>query len=188
MCTNIVGRATHPTAHGPRVWSNIVMVTPSELAQAADLDDIDRIIIDELVANARISNAMLAQRAGIAPSTALLRTRALVERGIITGYHAQLALGAVGRTVQALISIKLRAHDRVEIDRFRSRIPQLPEVLSMFHVSGATDYLLHIAVGSTEALRDWVLDNLATDESVGHTETTLVFDHEQGNHGPLPLP
>ncbi|MCG2963633.1 winged helix-turn-helix transcriptional regulator, partial [Escherichia coli] len=77
-----------------------------------ELDEIDRIIIDELVGNARISNATLAQRAGIAPSTALLRTRSLVERGIITGHHAEISLTAVGRTVQALISVKLRAHDR----------------------------------------------------------------------------
>jgi hypothetical protein len=48
------------------------------------------------------------------------------------------------------------------------------------------DYLLHIAVATTEDLRDWVLDNLATDPVVGHTETTLVFEHIQGNHGPLP--
>ena len=115
-----------------------------------------------------------------------LRTRSLVERGILTGYHAEVSLPAVGRTVQALISVKLRAHDREKIDTFRERIPALPEVLSMFHVSGATDYLLHIAVGSTDALRDWVLDNLATDESVGHTETTLVFAHHRGNRGPLP--
>ncbi|WP_313812752.1 Lrp/AsnC family transcriptional regulator [Glutamicibacter sp.] len=162
------------------------MSSQSEQYHGADLDEIDRIIIDELVANARISNATLAQRAGIAPSTALLRTRALVERGILTGYHAEVSLRSVGRTVQALISVKLRAHDREKIDAFVARIPQLPEVLSMFHVSGGTDYLLHIAVNSTEALRDWVLDNLATDESVGHTETTLVFAHHRGNRGPLP--
>ncbi len=162
------------------------MSSQSEQSHGADLDEIDRIIIDELVANARISNATLAQRAGIAPSTALLRTRALVDRGILTGYHAEVSLRSVGRTVQALISVKLRAHDREKIDAFVARIPQLPEVLSMFHVSGGTDYLLHIAVNSTEALRDWVLDNLATDESVGHTETTLVFAHHRGNRGPLP--
>lgn len=161
------------------------MSSHSDSQPNTELDEIDRIIIDELVGNARISNATLAQRAGIAPSTALLRTRSLVERGIITGYHAEISLTAVGRTVQALISVKLRAHDREKIDRFRERIPQLPEVLSMFHVSGGTDYLLHIAVRSTEELRDWVLDNLATDESVGHTETTLVFGHHKGSGGPL---
>lgn len=154
--------------------------------QPVELDAVDRRIIQELVNDARISNAMLAQKSGIAPSTALLRTRALIERGVLTGYHAEVSLPALGRSVQALISVKLRVHDRVQIDRFTEKMPRLPEVLSMFHVSGATDYLLHIAVGSTEALRDWVLDNLATDESVGHTETTLVFGHHKGLGGPIP--
>jgi DNA-binding Lrp family transcriptional regulator len=58
-------------------------------------------------------------------------------------------------------------------------------VLATFHTSGAVDYLLHIAVGSTEELRDWVLDNLTTDPVVGHTETTLVFEQIPGR-GPLP--
>jgi DNA-binding Lrp family transcriptional regulator len=88
--------------------------------------------------------------------------------------------------VQALIAVRLRAHDREQIDRFTARVPKLPAVLSTFHTSGSVDYLLHIAVATTEDLRDWVLDNLATDPVVGHTETTLVFDHIQGNHGPLP--
>lgn len=150
------------------------------------LDAVDRRIIAELVADAKISNATLAQRTGIAPSTALLRTRQLVERGVLLGYHAEVSLPAVGRGVQALISVRLRAHDREKIDIFTERLPRLPEVLSMFHVSGATDYLLHIAVASTDALRDWVLDNLATDPSVGQTETTLVFGHHKGLGGPVP--
>ncbi len=154
--------------------------------QPVDLDAVDRRIIQELVADARLSNASLAQRTGIAPSTALLRTRALIERGVLTGYHAEVSLPTVGRSVQALISVRLRVHDRVQSDRFTQTLPTLPEALSMFHISGANDYLLHIAVSSTEALRDWVLDNLATDESVGHTETTLVFGHHKGLGGPIP--
>lgn len=152
------------------------------------LDAVDRRIIDELVADARLSNATLAHRTGIAPSTALLRTRQLIDRGVLLGYHAEVSLHAVGRGVQALISVRLRVHDRLQIDVFTERIPRLPAVLSMFHVSGATDYLLHIAVESTDALRDWVLDNLATDQSVGHTETTLVFEHHKGQAGPVPDP
>jgi len=92
-----------------------------------------------------------------------------------------------GRVVFNGVDISgLRAHDRDQIDRFTARVPHLPAVLSTFHTSGSVDYLLHIAVASTEDLRDWVLDNLATDPVVGHTETTLVFEHIQGNHGPLP--
>jgi len=150
------------------------------------LDAIDERLLAALVADARISNKQLAELVGIAPSTALMRTRALSDRGIIQGFEAKLSLPAVGRSVQALIAVRLRAHDREQIDRFTARVPKLPAVLSTFHTSGSVDYLLHIAVATTEDLRDWVLDNLATDPVVGHTETTLVFDHIQGNHGPLP--
>lgn len=150
------------------------------------LDAVDRQIIAALVADARITNRDLADAVGIAPSTALMRTRSLVERGAIEGFEAKLSLPAIGRAVQALIAVQLRAHDRDQIDAFTARVPRLPEVLSTFHTSGSVDYLLHIAVADTDALRDWVLDNLTTDPVVGHTETTLVFKHLPGNPGPLP--
>lgn len=155
------------------------------MAMAEPLDEVDRRILSALVDDARITNKQLAELVGIAPSTALMRTRALSERGIITGYEAKVNLSAVGRSVQALISVSLRAHDRDQIDAFTSRVPHLPGVLATFHTSGAVDYLLHIAVASTEELRDWVLDNLTTDPVVGHTETTLVFEQIPGR-GPLP--
>ncbi len=150
------------------------------------LDTVDRQIVKELLADARITNAQLAERVGVAPSTALLRTRQLSERGVISGYHARLNLPVVGRAVQALISVQLRGHNREEIDRFTSRVPSLPEVVSTFHVSGSVDYLIHLAVADTDALRDWVLDYLTTDPVVSHTETTLVFNHMEGNRGLLP--
>ncbi len=150
------------------------------------LDAIDERILAALVDDARISNKQLAELVGIAPSTALMRTRSLSERGIIEGFEAVLSLPAIGRSVQALIAVRLRAHDRDQIDRFTARVPPLPAVIPTFNPSGPLVYLLHIAVANTDDLRDWVLDNLATDPVVGHTETTLVFAHIQGNHGPLP--
>lgn len=149
------------------------------------LDAVDRQIIDVLVHDARITNRDLAEAVGIAPSTALMRTRSLMERGAIEGFEAKLNLASIGRAVQALIAVRLRAHDRDQIDTFTARVPQLPEVLSTFHTSGSVDYLVHIAVRDTDALRDWVLDNLTTDPVVGHTETTLVFAHLPGHTGPL---
>jgi DNA-binding Lrp family transcriptional regulator len=152
----------------------------------AGLDPVDRRIVQELLADARITNAQLADKVGVAPSTALLRTRQLAERGVITGYHADVNRAAIGRAVQALVSVQLKGHNREEIDRFTSRVPALPEVVATYHVSGSVDYLIHLAVADTEALRDWVLDYLTTDPVVGHTETTLVFNRMEGNAGLLP--
>jgi DNA-binding Lrp family transcriptional regulator len=54
------------------------------------LDDTDRRLIALLAQDARMPNNQLAERAGVAPSTALTRVRALRERGVIRGFHADV--------------------------------------------------------------------------------------------------
>ena len=158
------------------------------------LDSIDERLLAALVDDARISNKQLAELVGIAPSTALMRTRALSDRGIIQGFEAKLSLSAIGRSVQALIAVRLRAHDREQIDRFTSRVPKLPAVLSTFHTSGSVDYLLHIAVATTEDLRDCLyvanyLPNgdrlLSLSPSELLAEYTRAAAREPGVHGGL---
>lgn len=150
------------------------------------IDATDHALIGTLLADARISNAQLAARAGVAPSTALVRLRGLLRSGVIRGFRADVDPAAIGRPVQALVAVRLRAHDRAVIDSFARRLPTLPEVVQTFHVAGADDYVLHVAVPDAERLRDFVLDHLTTHPAVGHTETSLVFAHTDGHHGPLP--
>lgn len=150
------------------------------------LDGTDRALVAALLADARLPNNRLADQVGVAPSTALVRVRNLVERGVIRGFHAEVDLPHVGRPVQALVSVRLRAHDRAQIDAFSRRVPQLPEVVATYHVAGMDDYVLHVAVASAEALRDFVLDHLTTDPVVAHTETNLLFEVRRGSGGPLP--
>jgi DNA-binding Lrp family transcriptional regulator len=80
------------------------------------LDPVDAKILERLAANARVSNARLAAEVGIAPSTCLTRVRALVERGVIRGFHAEVDQAAVGRPLQAFIAVRLAAHSRAQID------------------------------------------------------------------------
>lgn len=157
----------------------------SEIGRAT-LDDTDRRIVRELVGHARVSNRQLAERIGVAPSTALVRTQSLLERGVIVGFSADVDLPSIGRPVQALVAVRLRTHDRDEIARFAARTSARPEVVATFHTAGAVDYLFHVAVTSTAALRDWVLDNVTAQVAVDSTETTLVFTHTPGNPAMLP--
>ncbi len=157
-------------------------------ATSGELDAVDRALIAALVGDARIANNRLAARAGVAASTALVRVRALLDRGVIRGFHADVDPEAVGRPVQAIVAVRLRSHDRGHIESFTSRVPRLPEVLQSFHVAGDDDYVLHVAVPSSAYLRDWILDTLTTHPAVAHSRTTLIFDHQGGNPGPLPPP
>lgn len=141
------------------------------------LDDVDRRLLRELAADARIPNNALARRVGIAPSTCLGRVRALRERGVIRGYHADVDPAALGRPIQAMISVRLQSHARGHIPAFMAKIAKLPEVLNVFFLGGADDFHVHIAATSTDNLREFVVVNLSGDPDVALTETNLIFEH-----------
>lgn len=145
------------------------------------LDATDQRLVHLLEKDGRMSNAMLARVSGIAESTCLVRVRSLRERGVIRGIHAEIDPAAVGRPVQAMIAVRFGGHRRSHFEAFRDEVPRLPGVLAAFHVSGATDYLVHVAAESADALRDFVLDHLTNRPGVLHAETALIFEALRGD-------
>lgn len=144
------------------------------------LDDLDRRLIALLADDARLPNNRLAELAGVAPSTALTRVRALRQRGVIRGFHADIDLAALGRPLQAMIAIRLSVHSREQIASFTAHVRALPGVLSIFHMSGATDYLLWVAATDPHDLREFVVEHLASDPAVAHAETSLIYEQVRG--------
>jgi DNA-binding Lrp family transcriptional regulator len=141
------------------------------------LDRIDQRILRALADDARVPNNALAALVGIAPSTCLGRVRALRERGAIRGYHADIDPAVLGRPLQAMIAVRLQSHARGHIPDFMAKIAELPEVINVFFLGGANDFLVHIAATSTENLRDFVVVNLSGNPDVALTETNLIFEH-----------
>jgi len=142
----------------------------------ATLDGTDLSILSELVADGRITNAALATRVGVAESTCIHRVRALRDAGVITGFRADLDLATLGLPIQAVIKVRLGSHNREHVRSFHATLGSIPGVLTVFHVAGEDDYLLHVAVHSPEALRDLVLEHITIHPAVRHTETQLVFE------------
>ena len=144
------------------------------------VDRIDRAILELVAADGRITNQRLAEHVGVAPSTALARLRSLRKRGVIRGFHAEVDLAALGRPLQALIAVRLAVHAREQIDAFTNDVQGLPGVLMVFHLTGVTDYLVWAAAADPQALREFVVDHLATHPSVAHAETSLIYEHRRG--------
>ena len=144
------------------------------------LDDLDRAILEHLSVDARIPNNRLAEKVGLAPSTCLARVRALREAGVVRGFHAEIDLGALGRPLQAMIAVRLAVHARGQIDDFTDHVRALPGVLSIFHMTGQTDYLVWVAAADAQDLREFVVDHLATHPATAHAETSLIYEHRRG--------
>lgn len=151
-------------------------VAPNAVRSPA-LDAVDRAILERLAADARVPNNALAAAVGIAPSTCLGRVRALREAGVIRGFHADIDPAAVGRPIQAMIAVRLQGHARAQIADFAEQIAAAPEVLDVFFLAGADDFVVHVAAQDTEHLRQFVVVNLSGHPDVALTETNLIFQH-----------
>ena len=140
-------------------------------------DRTDRMIIALLQENARLSNKELAARVGIAPSTCSERVRRLEASGVFRGFHASVDPRALGIGLQAMIAVRLRRHAADEVDGFRRHASEMPEVVSISHVAGANDFLVHVVVRDADHLRDLAVSGFTTLPEVDHIETALIFEH-----------
>lgn len=145
-----------------------------------DLHPLDVRIIELLSADARMTNAALADALGVAASTAHARVRALLDRGLITGFHAAVDQARLGRGLQAIVGVTLRPGQRHEsIRAFAQEIRRHPDVIQLFFLGGADDFLVHIAVDDSSAVRRFVVDQLSARHSVASTRTSIIFEYHR---------
>jgi DNA-binding Lrp family transcriptional regulator len=140
-------------------------------------DELDRALLRELQDYARQSNTELASAVGVAPAVVADRVQALFDRGVILGYRTEIDLSIVGRGVQALIAVRIRASASQAIDNFRSWASNTPEMVDTFVTSGNSDFVLHVAVPTTHDLYSFIADQLVTRPAVFEVRTSLVFEH-----------
>jgi DNA-binding Lrp family transcriptional regulator len=142
--------------------------------QKVDMDEIDRAILARLVENARISNRELARELRIADSTCSARVAALRASGIISGFHAEIDLAKIGRSVQAHVSLKIRPQALPEAAAFCDYVAALPDVIAVHMVTGPADLIAHVAVPSTEELREFVL-HLAQRPEIADIRSSIIY-------------
>lgn len=152
----------------------------SKDVRPAELDEVDRRILSLLHGDARMPNNALADTVGIAPSTCHGRVRRLVDLGVIRGFYTDIDPVAVGLPLQAMISVNLQSSARGKIRSFIQQIRRKRQVMDVYFLAGADDFILHVAARDTEDLRSFVVENLNADADVAGTQTSLIFEHLRG--------
>ena len=139
-------------------------------------DDIDRRILRELQANARITNQELADRVGLSPSPCLRRLRRLEEAGIIRGYSARVDPSAHGWTMAAIATIRLSRQNEDEIVMFEEAVRGWDEVLECHLVTGSRDYVLKVMTGGLDQYERFIKEKIARLKCVASIETSFVMN------------
>lgn len=141
------------------------------------MDELDSAIVRHLQRDARQTNRDLARALGIAPSTCLERIRALRARGVITGYHAAVDSAALNRHVQALIHFQIRPLSRAVIEAFKTYAAALPEVSTVYVVTGGDDMIVHVSVPSVDYLHGFLMDKFTERREVVGFRTSVIYQH-----------
>lgn len=139
------------------------------------MDQIDRVILNLLQQNAKVTNAELAETAGLSPAGTLERVRKLEKRGFLKGYVALVDGEKVGRGTRALVQLSLAHHNRPKIEAFREAVLAMPEVMACFHITGEYDFLLHVAVADIASFESFVLNRLTTLAEIGRIHTNFIL-------------
>jgi DNA-binding Lrp family transcriptional regulator len=111
-----------------------------------ELDQIDERIIGQLRADARISNATLAEAVGLSQSACLRRVRQLEARGVIRGYTVVLDSRRAQRGMVVFVQIALERQTDDCLARFEKAARGCPDITACYLMTGASDYQLQIVV------------------------------------------
>lgn len=144
------------------------------------VDDTDRRILGALLDDPSATVKAVARRLGLAESTTAYRIRSLRERGVVRGTRLDVDLAALGRPLEAIVKVRLQSHSQDLVSSLYDDLVTVPGVLRAYHVAGADDFHLHVAVADAQALRDLVLDHITVHRVVRSTETQLVFELREG--------
>ncbi|MCA9922354.1 MAG: Lrp/AsnC family transcriptional regulator [Anaerolineales bacterium] len=142
---------------------------------AANLDEIDIVILQELQRNGRISNVELAQKINLSPPATHTRVKRLAEQGYIREFVALLDQEKVGYEMTCFIRINLELHQIESLKNFRAVVMEMPEVLECYHVTGEFDYLLKVIVRTRKELEQFIVNRLTPIAGVAHIYTSLVL-------------
>ncbi len=148
------------------------------------LDSIDKIIIEQLQANGRMTTSDLAQIAGLSVPAVGERIKKLQENGIILGFTAVINPKKVGLDVGATITVisESSANYSDLIERARNH----PEVLECMSVTGGGSHVLVVRTENTGTLEN-LLRQVQSWPGVVRTDTRLILSHYK-EHGVLQVP
>ncbi len=139
------------------------------------LDSLDRAILAELQANARISNAALARQVNLSPPAVHARIRRLEQQGFIRQYTALLDREKMGYDMLCFVHVSLRTHGPKQVEQFRQALREMPEVLECYHVTGEFDYLLKVVIRNRGDLERFIIKRLTPAPGIGRIHTSLVL-------------
>ncbi|MCU7374498.1 Lrp/AsnC family transcriptional regulator [Paucibacter sp. O1-1] len=152
-----------------------------------EIDATDRLLLQALQANARLTTSELAQQTQLSQSPCWRRIKRLEDAGLIAGYHARLDRRALGYGVMAFVTISIEGQDEGHSLDFERAVRDIPEVVMCHGVSGPEDFVLVVVAQDLDAYSALMQHKLRRLPGVKMVRTSFSLQEVKGLDG-LPIP
>jgi Lrp/AsnC family leucine-responsive transcriptional regulator len=140
-----------------------------------ELDRLDLAILDHLQANGRATAQELGDAAHLSASPSHRRQKLLEEAGVIQRYVALLDQDKVGLAVNVFVTVKLANHQDETLRGFERAIEACPEVMEMYEMTGASDFLLRVVAADIAAYEAFLRGRLVHIPGVQSFESAMAL-------------
>lgn len=141
----------------------------------AELDHMDKKILALIQADASLTSADIAERVGLSQSPCWRRIKHLEEEGYISRRVTLLDRKRLGFNFMVFVHVNLQAHDHQTLPQFEEAIRRCPEVVEVYTLLGAKDYLLRIVVPNLDVYEKFYREKLSQMPGVRETSSTIVL-------------
>jgi Lrp/AsnC family leucine-responsive transcriptional regulator len=139
------------------------------------LDQTDLEILKLLQQDARLSHKEIGHQVHKSITPIHARINRLQEEGYIKSFTAILDPKKIGRGLIGYIQVQLDKHSAESLTMFMEEVVKLVEVMECYHMTGAFDFLLRIAIKDIDEYNTLLMTKLANLPGVGNMQSFFVM-------------
>jgi len=143
------------------------------------MDDLDRAILDILVADGRASVQSVADRVGLKRPAVHARIQRMEAAGVIRGVHASLSAEALGMDLAAFVFLQVSHGGGKDFLSSTSAIVddlgKIPGVLEVHTLAGDDDMMIKVRARNLKELEDSVLRRMSGLSHVTRVRSRIVL-------------
>lgn len=140
------------------------------------MDRFDSLILQALQGNARLTADALAPLVGLSPDACRKRLAKLRSSGVIEAEIAILRPERVGRGLILIVEVTLQNERKADLDRFKARMQDAPEVMQCYYVTGNADFFLILSARDMADYEDFARRHFFAEDNVLRFRTSAVMD------------
>jgi Lrp/AsnC family leucine-responsive transcriptional regulator len=139
-------------------------------------DQFDRHILRLLQQDNRLTSDELAEKVGLSPSAVQRRLKRLRDEKIIEADVSIVSPAVAGIEITCIVDIALERGSSQDLDKFKTSMLQLSEVMQCYFVTGSYDFIMIVNTQTMQQYeaftKKWLMDN----PNVKHFYTHVVMD------------